>query len=176
MKHTYFLISIILACSVSLVRAARPDPNTIHSDFNSTPDQRTDLVWRNRITGKSQIWYMNGLDLKAGSPPRDIVDVNGVVIANPVPAGGNPDLGWRTVGSGFVDGDTIPDIIWQDMNDKHVAVWYMGGTDGSVMTASYNNPSAAAPGWRLVGVGYFNDDAVLDLLWENVSTPGYVVG
>ncbi|MCI0534414.1 MAG: hypothetical protein L0Z50_04225, partial [Verrucomicrobiales bacterium] len=155
MKHTYLylLISIILACSVSLVWAARPDPNTIHSDFNSTPDQRTDLVWRNRITGKSQIWYMNGLDLKAGSPPRDIVDINGFVIANPVPAGGNPDLGWRIVGSGFVDGDTIPDIIWQDMNDKHMAVWYMGGTDGSVMTASYNNPSAAAPGWRLVGVG-----------------------
>src|SRR5438132_351704 len=149
-RYIRFFASIVLSASATVAHAARPDPNSVPSDFNSTPDGRTDLVWRNRITGKNQIWYMNGLDLKAGTPPKDIVDTYNNVIYNPVPAGSNPDLGWRIVGSGFVDGDTVPDVIWQNMTDNHIAVWYMGGTDGSMMTGSYENFSTAAPGWRLV--------------------------
>ncbi len=174
MKPICLAVWLTFVFSSGLIQAARP--TSAPSDFDNPRDGKSDLVWRNRITGKSQIWYMDGLDLKTNIPPRDITDTNNVVIANPSPAGGNPDLGWRIVGSGFVDEDLVPDIIWQRMDDSHLAVWYMGGAHGSVRTASYDNPLAAAPGWRLVGVGYFNDDTVLDVLWENETSPNYPKG
>jgi hypothetical protein len=66
MKRLAGLISSILACSAGLLHAARPDPNTVHSDFNSTPDQRTDLVEK-PVTGKSDL-SMNRLT-QAGTRP-----------------------------------------------------------------------------------------------------------
>ena len=158
------LFVVGLAASVH-VFGARPAVDDAPMDFNQ--DNKPDFVFRNRITSETQIWYMDGVDQKAGMPPKTISYPNTLPVLDPPPMGSNPDNFWRLVGAGYVDTENnneIPDIIWQRMTDLTLAVWYMknsGPTDGAMLDFSnvtYHYSDAAPVGWRLVGFGYFNDD------------------
>lgn len=167
------LLALFLSGSVA-AQGARPPVTHNQSDFDG--DGKTDLVLRNRITGLTEIWYMDGTDLKAGKPPKTIQDGNGAPVANPSPNGTSPDDWWRIVGTGLVNNDEKPDIIWQFVPNGHLAVWYQGGSDGDTYVGSFDYHASAVTGWHIVGFGYFNNDSVLDVLWQNDSHPSYPVG
>ena len=65
-------------------------------DFNK--DGRTDLVWHNQATGYLSIWLMDGVRLSNGVwvTPDRVTDTN-----------------WKIRGVADVNGDGMPDLIWQ---------------------------------------------------------------
>jgi hypothetical protein len=66
------------------------------------------------------------------------------------------------------------------MGDGHLAVWYMGDppgtTGGNQLKGTFDYAAGTTPNWRLVGFGYFNNDSILDVVWENISNPGWAQG
>ncbi len=67
--------------------------------------------------------------------------------------------------TGDVDGDGMPDILWQH-TDGRVAVWYMDGWHyrfGEVFV------SLSDPSWRVVGASDVNGDRRLDLIWHHAT-------
>ena len=55
------------------------------------------------------------------------------------------------IGADF-NGDSRPDLIWQNASTWQVVVWYLGGPQGNSLLG-WNNLAvqAASPGWRVVG-------------------------
>ena len=82
------------------------------ADFNR--DGSPDVVWQHETDGRVAIWTMNGAQL-----------VEGKVIAPER----SPDPAWKVRAVGDIDGDDMPDLIWQHRADGRVAAWLMNGTE-----------------------------------------------
>jgi hypothetical protein len=121
-------------------------PRAVPGDFdgNGTPD----LVWQ-CTDGSVVVWYLGGAD---GSSYQSAALLSG------------PSSGWRIAAVADLNGDGIPDLIWQS-SDGSVVVWYMGGANGSTYrsAALLAGPSS---GWRIVAVADLNGDGIPDLIWQ----------
>jgi len=113
-------------------------------DGNGKPD----LVWQ-YTDGSVVVWYLGGAD---GSSYQSAALLSG------------PSSGWRIAAVADLNGDGIPDLIWQS-SDGSVVVWYMGGANGSTYrsAALLAGPSS---GWRIVAVADLNGDGIPDLIWQ----------
>lgn len=121
-------------------------------DRNGVPD----LVWQNDETRQVGVWYMGGTD-----------GLTVLAIAYPAP-GSYP--GWRLAAVADMDGNGVPDLIWQNDSTRAVGTWYMGGPQGTtLLNVAYQAPDNY-PGWSLVAVADMNDDGTPDLIWQNDST------
>ncbi|MEA3412161.1 MAG: VCBS repeat-containing protein [Pseudomonadota bacterium] len=77
-------------------------------DYNA--DLKTDLLWRNSVTGTNIMWLMDGhVRLAAGS-------ISGAIGTN-----------WRIVGNGDHNGDGRADILWRSYSTGGDAMWLMNG-------------------------------------------------
>ena len=130
-------------------------------DRNGVPD----LVWQNNSNRQVFVWYMDGA---LG---------NTYVGANYLDPIGQ--LGWSVVAVADIPGDGILDavwhqVVWQNDTTRQIYAWYMGGTPLGMTFrgATYLAPTGM-PGWTLVGMGDFNRDGTLDLVWQN-DTSGAV--
>ena len=103
---------------------------------------------------KPYVWCMGGAD---GNVVQSMKNLSGSV------------PGWRVVTVADLNGDGVPDLIWQQDGTNVVGVWYMAGADGSTV-ASMRNLSGPVPGWRLVGIADLNRDGVPDLIWQQDGT------
>jgi hypothetical protein len=65
-----------------------------------------------------------------------------------------------------VNGDTMPDLIWRNMNNGEVTVWQMNG----VTQTSSSMLIAGGSMWVPVLSADFNADTKPDILWRNMST------
>ena len=131
-----------------------PDPSwqlVASSDFNS--DGHPDHVFQHQADGRLAIWLMNRHAMVRGFPlSPDRV----------------PDLSWKVRGAGDFDGDSRPDLIWQNEVTGQISVWLMDGTtrrDGQLLSPSV----VADTDWRIVGVADFDRDGQSDLLWQHQS-------
>jgi hypothetical protein len=119
-------------------------------DFNG--DNRTDVVWQDPATGAAQVWFLGGAQ-------------GNVVTSAAVLSGGNS---WRIRSVADFNLDGHPDIVWQDQSVGWAQIWFMGGTQGNVVTGAVNltlsNP------WRISGSGDFNSDGRTDLIWQDQTT------
>jgi hypothetical protein len=150
------LLSAWRMSGVNLIEGVWLSPNQVTdtrwrivgtADFNG--DGRTDLLWQHDL-GYVAIWFMNGERQIAGD----------LVTLRPI-----SDRGWRIVATGDVDGDGMPDILWQH-TDGPVAVWYMDGWHyrfGEVFVKLSDRS------WRVVGASDVNGDRRLDLVWHHAT-------
>lgn len=121
-------------------------------DFNY--DGKTDLVWRNGITGYTQFWYLdNGLRVAGGAnlDPRNLVKDNS---------------GWSFAGTGDFNRDGKTDVVWRNGSSGETRIWYLDGMTKQG-EASLSVSVTDSSGWRLFSVRDFNYDGRVDLLWHN---------
>jgi hypothetical protein len=82
-------------------------------DFDG--DGRSDIVWRNRTTGQTAMWLMNGLGYAAGGSLLTSADWQPARVGN-----FNGDLG--------ATGKPKHDLLWRNTKGAQHAVWLMNGT------------------------------------------------
>jgi len=123
-------------------------------DYND--DGANDLVWQNRRTGRVMIWAMNDAILYQA--------------ALTVPSAISRSLAWKIVGSADFDGDTRPDILWQNRATGEARIWYMRNAVQNGQALLGPSSPALAPGWAIVGTGDFDGDGRPDVLWQDPSS------
>jgi len=118
------------------------------SDFNK--DGRSDVFWRNSVTGENYIYPMNG---------TSILGTEGYVRS--------VYFDWKVVGIGDFDGDGRADLLWRNSTTGQNYIYMMDGTaivrEGYIRTVADQN-------WHVVGVGDFDNDGKADILWRNTAT------
>jgi hypothetical protein len=119
------------------------------ADFDG--DGRSDLVWRNTVSGDTAVWLMNGLTPKPG----------GTAIIFPGTAG------WTVTHARDIDGDGKADLIWRNNGTGATAAWLMNGLaakpGGTGILSSDAN-------WRVTATFGFTNNLTGDLLWRNGAT------
>jgi uncharacterized repeat protein (TIGR01451 family) len=126
------------------------------NDFNS--DGRPDFLWRHLVSGQNVVWYMNGANLISGTftNPTSLVDVR-----------------WKMVGTGDFNLDGRADILWRHDTSGENVLWYMNGVN--LVSGTFTLPATLTDvRWKMAGVGDFNRDGKVDILWHH-STVGQIV-
>jgi len=106
------------------------------ADFNR--DVVPDLVWQNDTTGQVNVHY-------SGGP-------GGAVYQNWAPLNNNADAptGWTIKAVSDVNGDGVPDLLWQNSATHQVTVNYYGGSGGASIIGWNWISQAGVPGWSVV--------------------------
>jgi hypothetical protein len=117
----------------------------------SLPDQRPSIFWHNQATGQLMSWHLNG---------TAVIDTRTFSI------GANPDTDWKVAGTGDLNGDRHPDMVWRHATEGWLAVWFL--QNNMVIGTSYLSVNKMADlAWRIGGVGDMNADGFADLVWQN---------
>ncbi len=113
-------------------------------------DGKADIVWRNTVSGKNQVWFMDGAVKRpeSGLLPR---------ISN---------MSWKMVGTGDFDGDGYADILFRHATKGKNRVWFMNGTSLSP-TEVFIDPITNTS-WAVAGLNDIDDDGKCDILWRNM--------
>jgi VCBS repeat protein len=100
-------------------------------DFNQ--DGWPDLVWQHQADGRIALWKMHATTLVSGAllPPGQIADTD-----------------WKIRAVGDLNGDDMPDLIWQHATTGEVVAWLMNGT---TMMSSVVIGLVPDTNWRIVG-------------------------
>ena len=114
---------------------------TLYGTGDLNGDGKGDLLWRDSNTGTVAIWFMNGATVASTA-------VFGALPSN-----------WTIVG------DANGDILWRD-NVGDIALW--GVQNGQVTTSS--GLGTVTSNFVVQGIGDFNGDGDLDLLWRDANT------
>ncbi len=122
-------------------------------DFNG--DGMADILWRDKTSGQTSIWFMNGVTVIGSS------DLTTLQVA--------PDSDLDIAGTGDFNGDGMADILWRDNTSGQTSIWFMNGFE--VMNESAET-SASAPvsTWGIAGIGDFDGDGKSDILWRHSGT------
>ncbi|WP_242103523.1 VCBS repeat-containing protein [Lysobacter sp. M2-1] len=161
-------------------------------DFDG--DFRSDVFWRNTVTGQNVIWRSGNASLDQpllavtrmawqvvghGDFDRDgRVDIlwrNATTGSNTIWKAGNyatqqpvtalTDVRWRVAGVGDFDGDGRSDILWRHATTGANAIWKSGSYATQQTIAAVTDVY-----WQVVGVGDFNGDGRSDILWRHART------
>ena len=99
-------------------------------DFNS--DGRSDLVWRNSISGDNVVWFLNGTTF--ASPGSTYLQ-------------NLSDTNWQLQGVGDLTGDGRPDLFWRNIVNGQNVIWKMNGT---TVESSYFTDQVTDTSWQAV--------------------------
>jgi hypothetical protein len=67
---------------------------------------------------------------------------------------------------GDFNGDGRPDLLWQHRGSGSLAAWMLNGT--VMISGQVPNPGGVSDAnWRVVGLGDFNGDSRVDMLWQH---------
>ena len=123
------------------------------ADFNG--DGQPDLVWQNDTTRQVVVDYYNGLGGAA-------------MVSWAWLYTGTGGVGWHVVAAADFNGDSVPDLVWQNDTTRQVVVDYYGGPGGSTVVGwAWLYPGPGAVGWHVGATTDLNGDGVPDLIWQN---------
>ena len=117
-------------------------------DFNG--DGKTDILWRNKVTGVNVLWYMNGETQIGVAMPPAVIDTD-----------------WTIAGTVDLNGDGKADIFWRNKVTGMNVLWYM---NGETQTGVVLPPAVIDTDWSIAGTSDFNGDGKADILWRNQVT------
>ena len=109
-------------------------------------DGQTDIVWQNRATGQTTVWFMNLLAFAD----------NGWV-TNDLGAG------WQAVATADFNRDGHMDLLWRSPATGENQIWLLRGTN----RLARHSLSVGATNFYVVGTGDFNADGYADILWRD---------
>ena len=117
---------------------------------DSDGDGRSDVFWRD-TSGQINVWKMNDLWLASAAEIAVQPDSKAILAA-----------------TGDFNGDGKADLVWHNPISGEVRIWTVdGGTRTGDFRVGYVD---TALGWNLAGVGDFDGDGTLDLIWFSPST------
>ena len=122
-------------------------------DGNGVPD----LVWEYMPTGQVTVNYYGG--------------PGGATLLgwNWLNKTGNP--GWTVVAVADMNGDGVPDLIWENNATNQVTVNYYGGAGGATLTGwNWLNSAGEPAGWHVVAAADFDGNGTPDLVWQYAPT------
>jgi hypothetical protein len=93
-----------------------------------------DVIIQNDTTRQIAVYYMGG-------PGGSQITRFAWIRSDGVP-------GWSVSGAADQNGDGVPDVIIQSDTTRQIAIYYMGGSDGSQITGFGWIRSDGIPGWR----------------------------
>ena len=114
-------------------------------------DFKSDILWRNSVSGENYVYPMNGTAILAGEGYLRTV----------------ADLDWKIAGIGDFDGDGSTDILWRHASTGDNYIYLM---NGRVVSSEGYLPVVADQSWQVAGVGDFDGDGKADILWRNSAT------
>jgi hypothetical protein len=114
-------------------------------------DLRPSLFWWNANTGMLRTWHLN----------RDtVLDTRRVTIE------GVPDTRWFVAGTGDLNGDGYPDILWRHATEGWLAVWLL--QNQQVIATEYLSINKMPdPAWRIAALGDTDGDGFADIIWQH---------
>jgi subtilisin len=120
-------------------------------------DGRADILWQNLAEGSLATWWLDGWNV-VGTYSIGTSQVS--------------DPNWRVVGTGDLDGDGNPDLVWRHQTEGWLAVWYLAGAD--VRSTEFLSINRVADlNWQIKGVDDVNGDGNADLIWQH-QTGGWL--
>jgi Fibronectin type III domain./FG-GAP repeat. len=115
-------------------------------------DQRPSVFWFNETSGVIETWHMQGVN---------VVDSRAVNLVS-------SDPHWKIVGTGDLNGDGHPDIVWRHDTQGWLAYW--GLVNNTVTTTALLSINQNADlNWTIKGVGDVNADGYADLIWQHTG-------
>ena len=131
--------------------AGATPPVDAANDF--TGDGGMDLIFRHATTGDLVVWGMHGVTR----------------LSSQMLGPGRVGLNWRAAGTADVNGDTKPDIVWQEESTGVLFAWFMDGVNRTGYTY-FSIAGPADPEWRVVSVADLSGDGKADLIWQHASS------
>ncbi len=113
------------------------------------------LFWRNRQTGDTVLWKIEGYQWINGNWN------GGINLRSKV-----EDRNWQIVTTGDMNGDRTSDVLWQNTATGEAFVWYMG-SNGLIQGTFLPKPTS---GFQIKATGDFNQDGTGDLYLQNRLT------
>jgi hypothetical protein len=150
--------------TVGGVAAAPGTDWTAVGSGNFTADGFSDgIMLQSASTGEVAIWNMGGTG-------GTTVESSGLASVSGVTA--DPGSDWKAIGTGDFTGAGQSDIVLQNTTTSQIAIWDMGGTNGTSIVGSgiaTLNGVAATPGtdWTAIGTGGVGDS---DILFQNTTS------
>jgi FG-GAP-like repeat len=140
-----------------IIGAKSISPNFNDSTWRIAFVGNNQLFLRNSVTGIHAIWNLNANGELAG----------GLVI-NGLPKE------WRIVALADANGDSILDIILQNLNGQP-AIWYQSNTPGVFSRATLISPNFSERAWEIISSSDIDGDKYADFIMQNRETGEVVV-
>ncbi len=156
-------LSVWIMSGINIVQQTTTTPSTLAdlnwklqgtADLNG--DGHTDLIWRQALSGKNVVWFMNQTTRTSG------------VFLNPDTLA---DQKWQIAGTGQFDGDGKWDLLWRNSVSGRNVVWTMDGVNR--LAGQFTTPDTQPVDWQVAGTGDFDGDQKTDILWQR-TTDGFM--
>jgi Subtilase family len=140
------------------IRTQLPDSISLNcniQDFNK--DNKSDILWRNKNSGDNLAW-----NFKTKTATNDTLNINYQWLPKV------NDSNWEIIASADFNMDGDLDVMWRHKPSGGILLWFLN--NNSQIIGTHWLTWVQDQNWQIAGVGDFDADGQVDILWRNKST------